>query len=202
MKIIGLSGGSGSGKGSVAEIFSEYGIPSVDTDKVYRDLTCSKTPCLDALRAEFGAEIITAGGALDRVRLREIVFTGDNADEKLKRLNEISHKFVLEKTREILKGYADAGVLAALVDAPLLFESKFNEECDEIISVIADKGIRIQRIMLRDGISDADARKRINAQLSDNFLINNSSYVIENNGDLDVWRVAASSVAKKILNIN
>ena len=105
LKIIGLCGGSGSGKGSVAELFLEYGIPSVDTDAVYHDITSSPSPCLDALVAEFGTDILTPDGALDRKKLSGIVFFGQDSIKRREKLNAISHKYVLAKTREILSVY-------------------------------------------------------------------------------------------------
>ncbi len=199
MKIIGLAGGSGSGKGAVSEIFKKFDIPSVDTDKVYRGMTEAMSECLEALRLEFGNEIISQSGTLDRKALSEVVFNSDKSTEKRKRLNEITHKFILEKTRSILKEYEKEGKRAALVDAPLLFESGFDKECDIIISVIADKETRINRIVKRDNISAEAAERRINSQLSDEELINKSHYIIINNGNLCELEVRVKEVAEQIL---
>ena len=135
MKVIGLCGGSGSGKGAVSRIFAEIGIPSIDTDAVYRRMTLSDSPCMRALAAEFGKEIINSLGGLDRARLASIVF---NDPSRLKTLNKIAHSFILDETRRRLAEYSDEGFPAAVVDAPVLFESGFDKECDEIICVLAD----------------------------------------------------------------
>ena len=105
MKIIGLCGGSGSGKGVVANLFLRYGIPGIDTDAVYHQLTSSKSPCLDALVSEFGAEILSDDGALDRRKLSRIVFADNSSSKMREKLNLISHKYVLDSTREILSDY-------------------------------------------------------------------------------------------------
>lgn len=201
MKIIGLSGGSGSGKGTVSKLFLDYGIHSIDADSVYHQLTSSKSPCLDALVAEFGTEILSNDGSLNRKKLFSTVFYSGDVSAKQNRLNKITHKFVLERIREIIDEYKKLGAPAVLVDAPLLFESEFNKECDIIISVIAEKSIRTERIIKRDGITLSEAEKRINSQLSDDFLIDNSNYVIKNNKGIEELKDAVQSIAKQIMNI-
>lgn len=200
MKVIGLCGGSGSGKGTVASIFAEFDIPSIDTDAVYHNLTVQKSPCLDALVREFGAEILASDGSLDRQRLSEIVFLGDDSAEKRRRLNQVSHKFVLEKTREMIDEYRALGKKAVLVDAPLLFESGFDKECDFVIAVIANENIRMMRIVKRDKIPMKNAKLRIRTQLPDDYLAANSKYTIKNDGRLSDLRESVKAVAEKILN--
>lgn len=199
LKVIGLCGGSGSGKGTVAKLFLNYGIPSIDTDAVYHGLTSQKTPCTDALAVEFGNEILNPDGSLNRKTLSKIVFSGSGSLGKREALNRISHKFVLDKTRELLREYEAAGVRAAIVDAPLLFESGFNKECDVIISVIAEKDIRVARIVSRDGISEENAILRIEAQKSDEYLTRRSDFVIENSKTIDDVNRAVDEIAKIIL---
>ena len=201
MKIIGLCGGSGSGKGTVAELFSEYGIPSVDTDAVYHDITSCSSPCLDALVLAFGAEIVADGGALDRKRLSNIVFFGEDSEQKREKLNTISHKYVLDKTREILSEYEKQGKKAAFVDAPLLFESGFDRECDLIVAVIADKSVRIDRIMKRDGIDKKSAQRRIDSQLTDEYLKGKSDFIIENSGNFSELKTQVEKIATQILDV-
>jgi len=199
LKVIGLCGGSGSGKSTVSQIFLERGIPSVNTDAVYHDLTSRKSPCLDALVSEFGEEILNENGALDRRALSKIVFSGDVSSENRRKLNLISHKFVLDATRDMLKAFKKDGAKAALVDAPLLFESGFNKECDAIIAVIADEKTRISRIIARDNITENAAKLRINSQLPDAYLQENSDYVIDNSGDISETENAAIKVLNKII---
>ena len=188
MKVIGLCGGSGSGKGLVCSIFSELSVPSIDTDALYREMTEKDSPCLRALRAEFGDEIISKDGSLNRSALRNIVFLSEKSELKRKKLNLISHKFILNEVRFIIEKNRKQGVSAVLVDAPLLYESGFDRECDLTVCVIADEEIRLKRIMERDGISKSDALARIRGQISNEMLINISDHVIENNGDIEKLR--------------
>lgn len=199
MKIVGLCGGSGSGKSTVLTLFSEYGFIPINTDEIYHELTSKYTECLKELAAEFGECIVTPSFSLDRRKLAAIVFS-ENADkEKHKVLNRIAHKHVLGKVREMIAEYRNTGALAVLVDAPMLFESGFDKECDVIISVTADKDVRVQRIVARDSISNEAAMARIAAQLPDDYLIENSDYNIHND-DLLTLPEKVEKVAKKILN--
>ena len=100
MKVYGLAGASGSGKGTVGKIFSEYGIPSVDTDKVYHNLIAERTECTEELLKTFGTQILNPDNSVNRKKLSEIVFNSDDCENKLKKLNKITHYHILKKTRE------------------------------------------------------------------------------------------------------
>ena len=198
MRIIGLTGGTGAGKGTVAALFSKYNFAVIDTDAIYRSMTESPSPCLDALKNEFGDSIVK-DGALDRKALSALVFAQGNKD-KLDRLNEITHKFILDEVRARLQEIKSLGYAAALVDAPLLFESGFDSECDSILCITAEKNVRLRRIMERDGITYDKALARLSAQLDDSELISRSDFVISNDEDLDALECSVESVAKQILN--
>lgn len=197
MKIIGLCGGSGSGKGAVCAVFNTLGVPSVDADSVYHNITSHTGPCLDEIALEFGAECVKQG-ALDRAYLRNIVFTPPGVEKKTARLNSITHKYVIARTLEILKGYRDEGRKYAIIDAPLLFESGINSLCDYTVAVVADIELRIERIMRRDGIDRVLAERRIAAQKSDSELILLSDFVIENNGDMSELAFRVKEIFEKI----
>ena len=100
-------------------------------------------------------------------------------------LNRISHKHVWDKTKEIISYLKKSGAEFVMIDAPLLFESGFNKECDFVIAVTADMDIRIERIIKRDGIDKNAATLRIKSQLPDNYLVENSDFHIENSGSYE-----------------
>ena len=197
MVVIGLSGGSGSGKSTVSQLFSGYNILPINTDEIYHNLTSSLTPCLIELANEFGCDIITDELTLDRARLREIVFL--DAD-KYKVLNTISHKHVLNSVREMIASASELGLFGVIVDAPMLFESGFDKECNYIISVTAPIDLRIKRIKERDGITEEHALKRIMHQASDDVLIAKSDFIIENKGDIKDVVSTVSNIVEKIKN--
>lgn len=199
MEIIGLCGGSGSGKGMVAMLLSEYGFKHIDTDAVYHKLISYPSPCVRELVDEFGLGIMK-GGKLDRTELWRTVFGDTGSGEKKRALNRITHKHILDKTLELIEKYKEEGASYVLVDAPLLFESSFDRICTQIICVVADENIRKKRIMERDGIDDLRARMRLKSQLPDSYLTERSDYIIKNNGTPEELEQEVRAVANLILN--
>lgn len=183
MKIIGLSGSSGSGKGYASSVFEELGIPAIDTDRLYREKTVKRgTACLEELTSEFGAEILDGSGELNRAFLARIVFENDKTGEKLKRLNEITHKYIKLDTAMLIEKHRQEGAPAVIIDAPVLYESNFDKMCDFCVCMIAPMDSKIERIIKRDGISREKALARLSTQMSDSELIKRSKYKIDNSG--------------------
>ena len=200
MIIIGLCGGSGAGKGTVAGFFAKCGIPSINADEVYKDISGVGSQLLSRLREAFGDEIITENGELDRRALSSLVFSEEGRETRLPILNKITHSAVIEETERRISELGSAGIDAVIFDAPQLFESGFDKKCDAVISVIADKETRIKRIMARDGISRERAVSRIDSQLSDEFFAKNSDFIIVNNGNVEELNEVIPSIANKIKN--
>lgn len=198
MTVIGLCGGSGSGKGTVARFFEGYGIPSIDADAVYRDITVPGGELIEKLALTFGTAILDENGGLNRAALAKIVFDPANKTE-LDKLNKITHEFVIRETVRRINAFESEGYEFVIFDAPLLFESGFNEKCGIIVSVVADKNVRIKRITARDGITPERAEARIASQLLDEYLIERSDFVIYNNGSEHELSAQVASIANKIL---
>lgn len=199
MKIIGLTGKSGAGKGEVCKAFLRYGIESVDTDKISRDVTKKGGNCLKELTGEFTGAILTAYGELDRKKLADIAFS---SREKLDILNKITHKHILAECGKILLDMQNAGRKAVVVDAPLLFESGFDKNCDVIISVVSNSKTCVERITKRDEITSEQAETRIKNQKSDEFFIENSSFVIYNDSDYADIYIQVSKIYNMIFGEN
>lgn len=195
MLIIGLAGGSGSGKGIVSSLFSVNGIPAFDCDAVYHDLISRKCRLTRELADAFGEEILTKDGGIDRHALFRVAFSDG---ESRRRLNEISHRRILAVLREWIERAKAQGISAVIVDAPLLFESGFDRECDLTIAVTAKKELRVERIVSRDGISREEAEKRIAAQISDDELEKRADYTLLNNGDVAALVKEVNRILKKI----
>ena len=195
MKIIGLTGGSGAGKSLVCEAFFSYGVKSIDTDKISREVTKKDSECLRELTEYFTKNILTHDGELDRKKLAEIVFSnGKNLDI----LNRITHEYILERCKDVILDMQKTGEKSAIIDAPVLFESGFDKHCDIIISVISDRKKRIERIIKRDNITKSQVENRIKNQKSDEFFIEHSDYIIYNNSDYENIKTQVSEIYKNI----
>lgn len=178
MEIWGITGKSGSGKGYVSALLQVYGIPVVDTDAIVHRLYRENTACIDELETAFG-ELKTASGEVDRKKLAQIVFSDKH---KLTVLNHIVHRYVKDEITRICDQYEKKGTTAILIDAPQLFEAHLEEVCDLVIAVTAPEALRIERICLRDGISEARAKERLANQLDDDFFKAHADFIIENGG--------------------
>jgi len=178
--VIGLTGGIASGKSLVSRILSELGAVVLDVDKVGHRIMEPYRPAYKEIIEYFGKEILTGSGKIDRKKLGKIVF---NDHEKLKVLNRITHPRIREGVREILKGYEKSGVSVVVVEAALLFEMKMQDLVDEVWVVYADKEKQIERLMKRDKLTEEEAQKRIESQLSSEQKVLWADKVIYNSGD-------------------
>ena len=179
MLVIGLTGPTGAGKGAVAAIFERYGIPVINADRVYHELITPPSSCLQELAETFGKDILLPDGSLNRRVLGDIVFSDPAARE---RLNTITHRYVMEEVKTRMERFRREGIPVAVLDAPQLFEAGADKACGAIISVLADRRLRLERIVARDNIEPDAAMRRILAQKSDEFFKTHSDYIIENNG--------------------
>ena len=187
LKVIGICGRSGSGKGYVSRMFSLFGIPSVDTDAVYKGIISggARTECVGELVSVFGSSIVDDEGNLMKRKLANIVFA-DGASDKLAILNQITHKYILAETLRLLSEYSKMGKKAAIIDAPVLFESGFDYYCDIKLCVTAPEDILVERICDRDGISAVEAKMRLDKQMPVSRLRQLCDAEIVNNGKTDI----------------
>ena len=172
-KIIGLTGGIGSGKTTIANYFKSFGIPVYIADDEARKITQS-SEIISAIKAVFGDEVFH-NEKLNREQLAKIVF---NSPEKLEKLNNIVHPAVKKHFEQWLLHYKN--VHYVIYEAAILFESGSYKNCDFIITVTAPVDLRIQRVMDRDKTTRELVLKRINAQWTDEQRISKSDFVIEN----------------------
>jgi len=176
--IVGITGKSGSGKSEVAGIFAESGFTVIDLDKVSREVSDGEGPCLDEIVCFFGEGILLPDGTLNRRALGEIVF---NDEEKLLVLNNITHKYILNRMHDILNSVEGDIV----IDAPLLFDAGIDKICDVCVYVTADTAESVKRISVRDGISTETASARLERQKGHVRNMDLCDYVIENLSTLD-----------------
>ena len=147
---------------------------------------------------DLGKEILAPNGSVDRRCLSSIVFSGDTEEEgRLQLLNRITHRYVLESCRAWLAEQEKSGRRAAVIDAPLLIEAGLHRSCDHVIAVLAPRNVRLERVMVRDGISRDRAEARVSAQKSDEFYCDHADFVFVNDGSLiDAERFAEDFISK------
>lgn len=191
MKIIGLTGASGSGKSTVV---AALGFPVVDADKAAR-VAVEDKDCLNALVESFGKEILNEDKTLNRKELAKRAFI---SKEKTDVLNSITHPFIIKIMNDEIEKLKLNGEKAIVLDAPQLFEAKCEDICDVVIGVLADKNIRMKRIIARDNINEDDASIRLSAEKSDEFFKSRCDYVIINNGSVETLKLNADEILRKI----
>ncbi len=201
MRVIGLTGGTGAGKGEVSLCFLSQGIKCLDTDRVSRRVCEPGMPCLTELVSYFGEGILLNDGRLDRKGLAALVFGEENPEKreiKLTALNRITHKHIIDAIHAWLVEREKAGDELVVVDAPQLFESGFDRHCDYTVGVIAADETRIRRIISRDRISRETAEKRIRAQKSNEFFIEHCNFTVYNNKGIDELEGQVADFLRKI----
>jgi dephospho-CoA kinase len=195
MKIIGLTGGTGSGKTTISKILAERGAKVIDADIVAREIVRRGQKALGEIAEVFGADIILQNGQLDRKKLGSIVF---KQEEKLILLNSITHKYIFEEIKNKIENEKVIRKNNLLViDAAILIESGLFRLCDSIWVVISDFDIKLKRIMERDHLSEADAQNRINAQTHETEMLAFATSIIYNNGDLDDFKFRVIEMLEK-----
>lgn len=181
MKILGLTGGSGTGKSAACTAFARLGCGVIDADATYRTLCDTCEPMLEEIQNVFG-DVFSIDGKLDRKKLGAIVFADA---QKLQQLNAITHPYIRQAARDAFAAYSKRGCLLCIYDAPVLFEGQMETLCDKTCAVLAARNTRIARIVARDAITEEYAALRIDAQKDDAFYRERCDYVVQNDADLD-----------------
>ena len=189
---VGLTGGVGAGKSTVAKLLAEHGAVIIDADAIAREVVEPGTPGFAAVVDAFGDEVVGADGALDRPKLASIVFADD---EQRSRLNAIVHPLVGQRTTELMSAAPDGAIV--VYDVPLLVESGLAEGFDFVLVVEASVPTRLARLAAR-GMPEDDARNRIAAQASDEQRRAVANAVVRNDGSLDDLRVQVEDVWQRI----
>jgi len=184
MKVVGITGSSGSGKTALSKILLEKEFAKViDADKVVRELSVPGTEYLNSIRETFGKEVFLENGYLDRKKLASKIYNDKNACDAL---NKLTFKFVVDEIIKRLEELKIQTVECVAIDAPLLFESNLDKYCDYIISLIADEQTKIKRICKRDNLDEETARKRLQIQQSNEYYIRKSDFIIENSEECNL----------------
>ena len=193
MKVLGLTGGIGSGKSMVASMFAQLGADVIDADQLAREVVQPGQPALEEIAAAFGRDILLPDGRLDRGMLARIIFADPVARA---RLNAITHPRIQERmaTEMALRG-SRPGVL--IVDIPLLFENDRTSSVESVIVVWVDPKTQLRRLIERDGLTADEARQRIAAQMPLDEKRARADLVVDNSGSRDNTRRQVEAIYRR-----
>ncbi|MDD2392948.1 MAG: dephospho-CoA kinase [Eubacteriales bacterium] len=178
MFIIGITGGIGCGKSTVANICRDYGLPVIDADEISREVTSVGGAAISEIAESFGIHIIGQDGSLDREKMAEIVF-GDR--KSLDKLSRIVHRHVIEQIKIRTAKFKEEKSKALVLDVPIPVKDGFLDLCDQVWLIWTDDDLRIKRLNER-GMGTEEARRRISFQMTRNDYESLSQVVIDNNG--------------------
>ncbi len=193
MKIIGLTGNSGCGKGSVAAIMAQQGAVILDCDEIAHSNMARGGIAYNDIVESFGSEILNANGEINRKALGNIVFNDKN---KLELLNSITHKYITEKINEYIE--KNSSKKCVVIDAPLLIEAGLEKCCDSVFAVYAPLETRVERIMLRDNIDRESALLRFKNQMDFEEIKKYADAVIVNDGSMEQLEKRVLAVMKNV----
>ncbi|HJG05336.1 dephospho-CoA kinase [Ligilactobacillus agilis] len=189
--ILGLTGGIASGKSTVSAYLAQNGALIIDADLIARQVVAKKSSGLKQIVAKFGGEILTASGELDRKKLGKLVFSNKDL---LKALTDITGPLIRTEILREIEAAKKAQVKLVVLDIPLLFETGYQTLCDKVMVVTIPSKLQLERVMKRDNLSAAEARKRIANQLPASkrneladVLIDNSKSVAETYQQVLKW---------------
>lgn len=178
---IGLTGGIGSGKSTVASLLRDHGFVVVDADRIARDILQPGSEALREVAAAFGNDLVDASGVLNRKLLAQRAFS---SEEQTQRLNAITHPAIRKEALRQFDAAEAAGAQVAVYDMPLLVELGLHRSMDFTVVVDVDKEERVKRLVSLRGLTEEDARSRIARQINDAERLEAADYVIDNNGPL------------------
>ncbi len=179
---VGLTGGIGSGKTTISDLFAELGADVIDTDEIARELSQKGQPAVRQIEKQFGPEVIASDGSLDRDRLRELVFSEPDARKALQR---ILHPLI---RAEVQRRLTASGKPYALVVVPLLVESRGYDFADRVLVVDCTEEQQIARVMQRSGLSHDQVKAIMSTQATRNERLAAADDVINNDGALAALR--------------
>ncbi|MFT9468961.1 dephospho-CoA kinase [Leuconostoc pseudomesenteroides] len=181
MLLVGLTGGIATGKSTVSGMLRDAGLPIVDADVVAREVVEPGTTTLEKIKLAFGPSVID-NGVLNRRRLGDIVFSNS---QELARLNDIMQPAISRAMTDKINFWRMQQVPILILDVPLLFERNYEKDgkIDKIIVVTTDEATQLERLKLRNQLSDSQARNRIRSQLPLKDKVAQADYVIDNNQD-------------------
>lgn len=194
--LVGLTGGIASGKSLVSALFQELGALVIDADRLAREIVEPGRPAYREIVEAFGREILEPEGRVDRKRLGAEVFADP---EKRRRLEEITHPRIQALRQARLEALADQGYDGIVIqDAALLIEVGAHQAVDRVVVVYVDEATQIKRLVVRDGLSEAEARQRIQSQMPLEEKARLADYVVDNRGTPEETRRQVEAIYRAL----
>ena len=181
-KVIGLTGGIGSGKSTVSQYLAELGAVILDADKVGHEAFKPNTEAWHEVVAAFGRQIVTPDGEIDRKKLGGIVFSHP---ESLSRLNQIMHPRMFDMMQARIEEYRRQGVDVVVLEAAILIEANWTSLVDEVWVTVAPEAAVLERVKKQRGLEETQTLARIRSQLSSEERVKHANVIISNDGNLD-----------------
>ena len=179
--LVGLTGGIATGKSTVSALLRQLGCEIIDADLLAREVVEPGQPAWTTIVAEFGQDVLTGDGTLDRKKLGAIVFADP---ERRRRLEAITHPAIRERFQARLDGLAEKGFTGIVIfDAAVMIESGNYKNMDRLVVVVTDEPTQMSRLRGRDGTDDAEGRRKIASQMPLSEKAKLADYVIDNSGD-------------------
>lgn len=191
-QIIGVTGGIASGKSNVCNIIEQEGYPVIDCDKITAELSVQGGLLYNVIVKEFGEDFLLDNGDLDRKKLAKKIFNDSKSKELL---DKITHPIIYEEVKKRLDKISDGLVF---LEAPLLYESKFDSICDKIICVFLQKKLQVQRLMDREGIDEDYALAKIHSQMDLYMKKSLADFVIDSKGTFEETKLLVLNVINDI----
>lgn len=192
--VVVLTGGIASGKSAVSEHLAQRGVPVIDTDLLAREVVAPGTPGLAAVVDAFGAQVLAADGSLDRARMRQLVF-GD--EEARRRLESLLHPRIEAAARARIQALNDAPYCLLVV--PLLVETGLFADADCVVVVDVPESIQLQRLLERDGVDPATARRMLASQVSRAQRLARADAVLDNEGNLAELQAQVAHLHERLM---
>ncbi|MDO8568388.1 MAG: dephospho-CoA kinase [Dehalococcoidales bacterium] len=195
MKVIGLTGGIGTGKSTVARVLAELGAAVIDADKVGHEAFQLGSPVREKVVSAFGGQIMTAEGQIDRDKLAQLVFASPDARAEL---NRIMHPAIYEMVKTRLDSFRKNGARVAVIEAPLLVEAGWTSFVDEVWVTVASEVTVLKRLKQRTGMSETESLVRIASQLSSEERVKHASVIINTDCTLDEVRARVKAIWQRL----
>lgn len=195
MKRVGLTGGIATGKSHVRAVFEALGVPTIDADVLAHEAVAPGSPGFEAVKARFGPDVVDSRGAIDRRKLGNLVFADAQAR---KDLEAIIHPGVVAAIERWFSSIDAQAHPFAIADVPLLYEASRERDYDVVIVTACELPTQIRRVMARDGITEAEARQRIAAQMPIEEKVRRADHVIRTDGLLAATNAQVHEVYRRL----